>query len=111
MPAHSSEVTVVELKAALDNGEDIFLLDVRTEPEYRQARAADADALIPYDEIHDHLELLPQDKEAFIYCICRSGRRSGIVTEQLRAAGYRNAYNVTGGIVTWAGAGFELKSD
>ena len=111
VPTDSFEVTVVELKAALDKGEDIFLLDVRTPEEYRQARVADANALIPYDVITQHLDELPADKDAYIYCICRSGRRSGIATTALREAGYKHTYNVTGGVITWAGAGYELISD
>lgn len=108
-PSASSEITVVELKAAIDRNEDFILLDVRTKEEFQEAHVEDTYALIPYEEVLGRLDELPTDKEKYIYSFCRSGRRSGIVTLQLREAGYVHAYNVVGGLLAWGGAGFPLQ--
>lgn len=110
LPKGAAEVTVAELRAALDNNEDIILLDVRTQGEFEQARVAETFAMIPYDEVPDRLDQLPENKDAFIYLICRSGRRSGIATNALRSLGYRNTYNVIGGMNAWSSAGYEIAS-
>jgi rhodanese-related sulfurtransferase len=34
--------------------------------------------------------------------ICRTGARSGRAVRQLQAAGFRNVYNLAGGIHRWA---------
>lgn len=107
-PAARLEITVVELKAAFDNNEDFILLDVRTDAEFQQGHLENTYALIPHEEVLSRLDELPADKEKYIYCFCRSGRRSGLATSQLRQAGYVHAYNVVGGILAWAGAGYPL---
>lgn len=106
----SESVTVQFLKSEHDAGKDFFLLDVRTTPEFYQGRLSFADELISYDSLNFYLDKIPQDKEATIYLFCRSGRRSGIATQFLRSLGYKNAYNVSGGINAWSDAGFEIVS-
>jgi len=107
-PTASLEITVVELKAAFDNNEDFILLDVRTEGEFKQGRLENTYALIPHEEVLSRLDELPADKEKYIYCFCRSGRRSGLATRQLREAGYIHVYNIVGGMLAWTGAGFPV---
>lgn len=103
-------ISVKELKAKADSGEEFLLLDVRTMPEFIAGRLSFADGLIPYDSMQFYLDSLPEDKATPIYCFCRSGRRSGISTNFLRSAGYTNVHNVTGGIIAWQNAGFEIVS-
>jgi len=106
----SDHITVQFLKSEFDSGKKFYLLDVRTIPEFNQGRLSFANDLIPYDALPQHLDKLPQDKEATIYLFCRSGRRSGIATKFLRSAGYNESYNITGGIIAWQNAGFEIVS-
>lgn len=101
-------VSVAELAQKHERGEPFFLLDVRTRVEAEAGRLAFTDALIPYDVLPDHLTLLPADKTTPIYCFCRSGRRSGISTAFLKSIGYREVYNVTGGIIAWNDATLPL---
>lgn len=101
-------ITVAELSTRERKQESFFLLDVRTRTEAEAGRLNFTDALIPYDKLASHLDLLPSDKETLIYCFCRSGRRSGISTEFLRSLGYKNVFNVTGGIIAWHDADLDL---
>ena len=99
------------LKSEFDAGKEMYLLDVRTMPEFSQGRLSFVDDLIPYDSMHLYLDKIPQDKETTIYLFCRTGHRSGIVTKYLRSLGYTQTYNVVGGIVAWQNFGFEIISD
>ncbi len=106
----SDEVTVQFLKTEFDAGKEFYLLDVRTPPEYDAGHLSFTDDLIPYDSMHLYLDKIPQDKETTMYIFCRSSRRSGITTTYLRALGYKNSFNVTGGIIAWVDAGYEIFS-
>lgn len=108
--ASNTQVTVEELRRLAQTDSTLFLLDVRTEPEYLAERLSFTEARIPFDSIEQHLERLPSDKTTPIYAFCRSGRRSDIAADRLRSAGYTRVYNVAGGIVAWKAAGFETVS-
>jgi len=103
-------VTVRELSGIIESGKEIFLLDVRTRSEYEQAHLAAADDLIPYDQLKSNLDRLPKNKNAAIYCFCRVGHRSGIAAGFLASIGFKNVYNVEGGMTAWKKAGFEVIS-
>lgn len=101
-------VTVQEMKEISDSDKDIFVIDVRTIPEYDNGHLSFADLLISYDSLEFYLDSLPENKETEIYCYCRSGRRSQIATEYLLSIGYNNVFNMAGGMIAWEKAGFEI---
>ncbi len=107
---NSDEVSIQFLKSEFDAGKEFYLLDVRTLPEYTAGHLSFTDDLIPYDQLPKHLDKIPQDKSTTMYIFCRTSRRSGISTTYLRSIGYPNVYNVSGGIVAWQNAGFEIVS-
>jgi adenylyltransferase/sulfurtransferase len=93
------EKTPLELKAMIDAGEDIQIIDVREPNEYNICHI-NAE-LIPMNEVPDHLSRISKDKPVVIHC--RSGARSGKVIDYLEQAhGYTNLYNLKGGILAWA---------
>lgn len=106
----SDEVSVQFLKSEFDSNKAFYLLDVRTMPEFEQGRLSFANDLIPYDSLHFYIGKLPLNKDTTIYIFCRSGRRSKIATGYLRSIGHLKSYNVTGGIIAWQNAGYEIVS-
>jgi adenylyltransferase/sulfurtransferase len=91
-------ITVQTLKAHLDAGEDIFVLDVR-EPHEAEISTIGA-VLIPKDVVRQRLNESPRDVPVVVHC--RSGARSATVVRWLEDEGYNNAVNLAGGINAWA---------
>jgi sulfur-carrier protein adenylyltransferase/sulfurtransferase len=87
-----------ELKAKLDRGEDIFVLDVREPHEYQICNINGY--LIPIGDLPKRVHELDSSRE--IVAHCRSGVRSGKAVEFLQQAGFKKVKNLAGGILGWA---------
>ncbi|ANA39325.1 rhodanese-like domain-containing protein [Geobacter anodireducens] len=94
-----------EAKALLDTKRNVFLLDVRTPDEYRQARLSGS-VLIPINEVERRIAQIPKGRPVLIYCAV--GSRSGLVAGYLTQRGYGEVYNMHDGIVGWYRNGFPI---
>jgi adenylyltransferase/sulfurtransferase len=94
-----TDLTPVELKAKLDRGERIELVDVREDFELDIA-ALPYTKWIPLGEFTDRIGELDKDAETIVYC--HTGGRSGRAVEFLRRSGFSNARNLKGGITRWS---------
>ena len=92
------EVTVAEVKARLDRGDDFLLLDVRETREFDICRIPGS-RLIPLGELPSRLGELEGAQDLVVHC--KSGVRSGKAVALLREAGYDGARNLQGGILAW----------
>ncbi len=92
------QISVKELKARRDAGEDIFLLDVREPYEFQIAQIGGK--LIPQNDVPQRLAEIPRNREIIVHC--RSGARSQKIAEFLKQSGYNDVVNVAGGILAWA---------
>ncbi len=93
-------VSVQEVKAKLDAGEDFILLDVREPHEWEISDIAQATHHIPKGQILEHLGELDTAREIIVYC--KTGGRSADVVATLRQHGYTRVKNMAGGINAWA---------
>jgi rhodanese-related sulfurtransferase len=66
------------------------------------------DASIAFDQIAQHLDQLPADKNAPVVLYCRSGRMSVDAATVLAGMGYTRVYNLVGGFNAWNQAGLPL---
>ncbi len=96
-------ITVHKFKEMLDNGEEVFLLDVREPFEKFQSKIDyEHSALIPVDQLPDRVNEIENHKDDEIVCMCRSGGRSAKACEILEEKGFKNVRNLEGGINRWA---------
>lgn len=103
-------ISVSDLKSQLDGGTSGWLVDVRSQDEYRHLHAPGVKRVIPHTEIPSALDRLPSDRATPIYLICRSGNRSGKVARLLNELGYSDVFNVTGGMLAWVERGYPTES-
>jgi predicted sulfurtransferase len=62
-------ITAQELKAKIDKGEDLIVVDVRTGKDYADSRIKIKGAVrIPIVQIEERYRELPKDKEIVLYC-------------------------------------------
>jgi adenylyltransferase/sulfurtransferase len=92
------EITPKELKARLDKGDDVYVLDVREPHEYQICNIGGH--LIPLGELAQRVHELDSSKE--IVAHCKSGKRSAQAVEFLRGAGFKKIQNLKGGILAWS---------
>ena len=93
------EITVQELKVKIDNGNDFQLIDVREDNE-REFSHIGGDH-ISMGTIIQNMDKINTEKDVVIYC--RSGSRSGQIANFLEMNhGFKNLYNLKGGILAWA---------
>lgn len=103
-------VSVAEVAAAREGSAGTprpLILDVREPGEFSEARVEDA-VLMPLSVFGLRFRELPTDRP--IHVICRSGNRSDMATQFLRANGYPDAANVAGGMIAWIRAGYPIRS-
>jgi rhodanese-related sulfurtransferase len=98
------DVSVAELQTMLENKDFVF---VNVHIPY-EGEIPNTDLSIPYNEIDQNLDKLPDEKNAKIVLYCRSDRMSGIAAETLVGLGYTNVWNLDGGMVAWEQAGLKL---
>mgnify|MGYP001590441664 FL=1 len=91
-------ITVEQLKEKMAKG-GVVVVDVR-EPHELDICRLNGTLHIPMGQISERLEDLDPAAEILVHC--RSGGRSGKVVEFLQSKGYKNVFNVAGGILAWA---------
>ncbi len=91
------EVHPAEVKAAMDRGDDLFLLDVRRPDEWEAARIPGA-VLIPLQELGSRVEELAAQRNRRVVVYCHHGARSLRAAAFLRQSGFVNILSMAGGI-------------
>ena len=85
----------------------LVTLDVRTPGEFNEGHIEGAQ-LIDFQSGNFENEIAALDKSKTYAVYCRSGNRSGQAVKIMRDAGFKNLYNLNGGVIDWANAGLPL---
>lgn len=88
-----------EIKAALERGDDLVLLDVREPWEVAVAKL-DGAVQIPLGELGRRFHELDPNAELVVYC--HMGVRSMKAALFLRQQGFQKVFNLSGGIDAWS---------
>ena len=107
--AATKQVTIEELKAAIDSKEDIVILDVRNPDEYGVAHIPGA-LNVPRGLLEFVIWTAVPDKGKKIYVYCKTGARAALATKVLNEIGYTNAVAVNTGGLAWVKAGYPVKT-
>jgi adenylyltransferase/sulfurtransferase len=100
MTGELPEISVTELDERLERGDQLSLVDVREPHEREIADLPEVGQLrIPLGQLLDRVSELERDVPVILYC--RSGSRSGWATQELRALGFENVWNLEGGLLAW----------
>lgn len=101
------EVTIADVKAKLDRGEKILLVDVREESEYAVDHLPGAVHLGKGTIERDVEDRVP-DQNTPMVLYCGGGFRSALAADNLQKMGYTNVLSMDGGIRGWREQGFAL---
>ncbi len=85
----------------------VVILDVRTRGEFNEGHIANAINIdFESDTFLNEISKLDKSKTYAVYC--RSGNRSGQAVSKMTNEGFVSLYNLNGGVIDWAGAGYPL---
>jgi thioredoxin 1 len=83
---------------------DKIILDVRTAEEYKEGHLSGASQIDYYGtDFKSQVSKLDKSKPIFVYC--KGGGRSSSSCEILKDLGFKEVYNLQGGITDWKKAG------
>lgn len=95
-----TNVSVTDLKSAIDKEGDIVILDVRTPGELKDGYIENA-INMDINNRSFKTKAADLDKSKTIYVYCRSGIRSQTASKVLIDMGYSDVRNVEGGFIAW----------
>ena len=93
------DIDVQTLKDLLDQKNRLILVDVR-DPEEFEICNINGSILIPLVELEEHLPDFDKDIKFVVYC--KEGERSLKAAKIMSKYGFKDIYNVEGGITDWA---------
>jgi adenylyltransferase/sulfurtransferase len=101
------EIDVAELSQKLSTNDQFILLDVRELEELNYAKLSDSRLEVTpmsrlAQEGTDALSEAARSHDSVIYVLCHHGNRSMQVTAWLMQQGWKNVFNVRGGIDAYA---------
>lgn len=100
--AHYKVLKQVEYEQAIKNSKQVQLIDVRTAEEYNEGHLENALNININD--NNFKELAQKlNKEIPVYIYCRSGVRSRKAGAVLEKMGFKQIFDLQGGILSWSG--------
>jgi len=106
----SEDILVIDAHQMIQentDNENFIILDTRTAGEYSRGHLQNT-VFIDFSSpsFKGEIEKLDRNKKYIIYC--HSGGRSKTTLNLMKKLGFKEAYNMIGGIVAWSKAGYEL---
>ncbi|MBN2981790.1 rhodanese-like domain-containing protein [Cohnella algarum] len=93
-------VDTAGLMQMIESNENLMIIDVR-EPELFAAGRVPGSVNIPFEQAKQDFKKLPTDKK--IVFVCHTGRMGTEVGNLLLENGYKQVYNLNGGMAQWTG--------
>ncbi len=97
----------VSAATLLINRQDALVVDVRETAEWSAGHIPNA-RHIALGHLDKHLSEIEKFKDKPVILVCASGNRSGSGCGVLKKAGFRQVFNLAGGIRAWSDAGLPM---
>lgn len=99
-------INVIEASKIIKESPNAIMVDVRTPEEWRYGLAANDNLVLltitqDLEEFQINLKDKILDQSNPILFICRGGARSAVAASLAEQIGYKNCYNIDGGMVEW----------
>ena len=104
------ETTVDEVKARLDRGEPVLLIDVREDGEWARGRLPGA-VHLGKGVIERDVEQRYPDTATEMVLYCGGGFRSALAADSLQKMGYTNVVSLDGGFRGWRDKGYPVTAE
>jgi len=98
-----ADLTQEEWAELLEKDDNAVILDVRTPEEVEEGYIPNSINIDIYMGQKFLKEIEKLDKSRNYYIYCRTGNRSGQACSLMEGMGFKNAYNLMGGITEWEG--------
>nr|WP_246422711.1 rhodanese-like domain-containing protein [Roseospira visakhapatnamensis] len=108
-------VGVETLKARLDQGDDVLVLDVRSGGEFTgKGGHVPGSINLPLDHLPSRVAALKQDLtdhlDTPVFIVCQTSSRAAHAARLLRKTGFRDLAVVTGGMSSWRARGYPTRN-
>jgi rhodanese-related sulfurtransferase len=101
-------ITSDELNAKVNDGDDIIILDVRSEDSYMLKHIKGA-VNIPFRDFEGRMDELDSSKEIIVYCSNFDCGLSANAVTLLTKSGFKNVFALEGGIESWQTEGYPVE--
>ena len=103
-------ISVSDLKAMLDNSDDVHVIDVRTAEDYAGKLGNIKQAInMPLEVMSERLSELDDNLEKTIALVCTTDRRSEKAAKLLTCHGFADVHVVKGGMTDWNTNGYPVE--
>ena len=103
------KITLLSPSEFKEKSKDHQIIDVRTPSEFKDGFIEGAKNInLKDDDFAKEITSLDKDKPVYIYC--RSGHRSGIAAKKMIDLGFKEVYDLQGGILNWEQSNNEVKN-
>jgi len=104
---HIARITPQELKGRMDKGEDVIVVDLRSEFEWQEGRIPGS--LAPVDDNLESLIPTITQSEVVLYCSCPNEVSSARAALRLKHHGVKRVRPLEGGFPVWKDLGFPIE--
>ena len=105
---HGNTLKAEEFAQKIKETPKAQVVDVRTSEEFADGYIAGA-VNIDWNNDNFSQQISKMDKNEPTFVYCHSGRRSSAAAEKMRAMGFEEVYELSGGIQSWRSAGLPVK--
>ncbi|HRH63479.1 MAG TPA: thioredoxin domain-containing protein [Bacteroidia bacterium] len=105
---NAATLSVVDFSKKIKEIPDAPILDVRTQEEFESGHLKGAKNIDwNADDFDSKISVFDKNQAVFVYCL--SGGRSSSAAEKMRSIGFKQVYEMEGGIMKWRNQNLELE--